>query len=127
MIQTKRIDELDRLRNDAFSAPSRLLHSLEERDQRGEAWWVLRATREGRSEATWLVVYPNTEEAFLFLEDGPIPGRWAPEHELFSPEEGPSVNLMGDPTSLSELEDEAVDEDEWRSGWKSPEDRKSVV
>lgn len=110
----KRIEDLDELRSQAYTIPIRLLYSLENKTGRGEAWWVLRASSERHPDARWLTVFPDQNEAVLYLEDGALEGRWDPNLNVFFPEDEPPVNLLGEPVNVSDLEDQADEEEFYR-------------
>lgn len=116
MVVTKTIKDLDQLHVQAFRPPPSLVGMIEEAEVRGEPWWVLMAYGGGSGDARWLAVLPSSDESWFFLEGDQLCGRWDVEHEVFCPEEGSPLNLMGIPVSLSSLEEDAEDEEGWREG-----------
>ena len=114
MLRTKRIKDLDQIQTQAFSPPPALLGSVEDAEVRGEAWWVVMAFSDSTGDARWVVVFPDTQQALFFTEGDQLNGRWDQEHELFFPEEGPPLNLLGNPVSLSSVEEDEEEEDGWR-------------
>lgn len=115
MLRTKRINELDQIRTQAFPAPFALLGTLEDAEVRGREWWVLMAFGGSSGDACWLVVFPEAKEALFFAEGEQLNGRWDSEHEVFIPEDGPPLNLLGIPVSLSSLEEAEEEEEGWLS------------
>ena len=107
----KLIKDLDQLRTLAFPPPYRLLESVEEAERRGEPWRVIMAFERHSEQARWVKLLPERGASEFFLDGKPVSGRWDADHEVFIAEEGPALNLMGKPVSLSALEEEAEDED----------------
>jgi hypothetical protein len=114
MLKTKVIKDVDQLNVQAFRPPPALVGAIEEAEARGESWWVLMAYGGRPGEARWLVVIPGFNESIFFVEGDQLHGRWDLEHEVFFPEDGPPLNLLGNPVSLSSLEEETEEEDGWR-------------
>lgn len=114
MIVTRMIKDLDQLRVQAFRPPPSLMDVVERAEVRGELWWVLMVYGGGSGDARWLVVFPRSpNESLFFTDGGRLCGRWDADHEVFCPDEGSPVNLSGLPVSISSLEDEEVEEEEW--------------
>ena len=111
MLQTKVIKDLDEIRGQAFQPPFALMESVEDAQSRGEGWWVLLAYGEGSWGARWVAVFPESKESLFFTEGDQLRGRWDQEHEIFFPEEGPPLNLLGNPVSLSSIEEEEEEEE----------------
>jgi hypothetical protein len=107
----KLIKDLDQLRGLAFPPPYRLLESVEDAERRGEPWRVIMAFERHSEQASWVKLLPDRGASEFFLDGKALSGRWDADHEVFIAEDGPSLNLMGKPVSLSALEDEAADED----------------
>jgi hypothetical protein len=114
MLRTKLIKDLDQLNSQDFPPPPALVGAVETAEARGEGWWVLLACGEGSDEARWVAVFPEAKESLFFTEGDPLSGRWDPEYSVFFPEEGPPLDLLGNPVSVSSLEEEAEEEDGWR-------------
>jgi hypothetical protein len=111
MLHTKLINDLDELRGLAFPPPYTLLETLEDAEGRGEAWRVLVASPKDSEQARWVVEFPEAGVALFFTDGDRLSGRWDPERELFLPEEGPPLDLRGNPVSLAAIEDDEDDED----------------
>ncbi|NTW86413.1 MAG: hypothetical protein HGB30_09660 [Holophagaceae bacterium] len=109
MLHVKRIRDLDELRRQTFQAPIALVEHLEEAEARGEPWWVLQAFGGGPSDARWVAVLQGEGESLFFSDGEHHRGRWDDEHALFIPDEGKPMDLNGRTTTLSALEDEAVE------------------
>ena len=105
MLRTRLIKDLDQMHTQAFQPPFGLLGLLEEIEVRGDAWWVLMAYGGPVEEVRWLLGFPESGEALLLSEGEQIQGRWDPEHRVFIPDEGPALDLLGNPVSLSALEE----------------------
>ncbi len=115
MLRTKLIKEMDQMRTQAFSPPAAFMGVLEEAEGQGQAWWVYMAFSDTTGEARWLVVFPDTGESRFFTDGELLSGRWDSEHELFFSEDGPSLNLLGEPVSVASIEEEEEEEEE---GWR---------
>ena len=122
MLHLKRIQEFERLQNQAFAPPQGLLDRVEELEERGEPWRVLEAWEEGREEPTWLGVFPGKETAILYVEGESVEGTWDEARNVLLVEEGSPLDLQGRPVSLESLESDEEDEDEgW---WEEAEGRR---
>jgi hypothetical protein len=111
MLHTKLIRDLDELRGQAFPPPYTLLESVEDAEGRGEAWWVLMAHERYSEQARWVLAFPESGPSRFFTDGDQLGGRWDPEHEVFIPEEGPPLNLLGRPVSMAAIEEDEEDED----------------
>jgi len=116
MLRIKRIDDLDELRAQSFPPPFALVETLEDTQERGEAWWVLMAYEEGASRAGWVVGFPESGASRFFTEGEELNGRWDGERELFLTEEGPPLDLRGHPVSLATIEEDEEEEDAEEEG-----------
>jgi len=117
----KLINDLDEMRTLAFPPPHRLMESVVDAERRGERWRVILAWDRTSEQARWVTVLPDADASQFFSDGNHMRGRWDPDHDLFFPEEGSSLNLQGKPVSLSTLEDEAEDADsqEAESQWQA--------
>lgn len=113
MPRTKLIKDLDQMRAQAFSPPFALMGLIENAEGRGEEWQVLMAYGSISGGARWVAVFPGSKEARFFTEGDHLSGRWDSEHEIFFPEEGSPLNLLGNPVSLSSIEEEVEEENGW--------------
>jgi hypothetical protein len=125
-LNIKLIKDLDEMRTLAFSPPHKLMESVVDAERRGEPWRVIMAY-DRSSEPRWVKVLPDRGASEFFLDGNPVNGRWDADHEVFIAEEGPSLNLMGKPVSLSALEEEAEDEDLEREERKWQQARKRAM
>ena len=110
MLRTRLIKELDQMRNQAFSPPFSLMGMIEEAEVRGQEWRVLMAYGSISGGVRWVLLLPGSKEALYYTEGDPLHGRWDPECGLFFPEDGPPLNLLGNPASPPSDEGE---DDEW--------------
>ncbi|WP_257306680.1 hypothetical protein [Geothrix campi] len=111
MLHTKLIRDLDELRTLAFPPPYALQETLETAEGRGEAWWVLMAHERYSEQARWVVMFPEEGESWFFTDGDRLRGRWDPEREIFLPDEGPPLDLRGNPVSLASIEEDEEEED----------------
>jgi len=111
MLHTKLIKDLDQLRVQAFPPPFTLIESIEDVEGRGEAWRVLMAFDDYATDAQWVAMFPDSEEAWFYANDEHMSGRWDQEHEIFFPDDGSPLNLLGKPVSLASILDSEEEED----------------
>jgi hypothetical protein len=111
MLHIKQIKELDEMRTKAFPPPYALMDSIEYAEGRGERWWVILAYERHSSLAVWVAEFPESREAWFFMDGDQLRGRWDPDHEIFISEEGCPLDLRGKPVSLAAIEDEEEEED----------------
>jgi hypothetical protein len=114
MLRTRLIKDFDQMRTQAFSPPFALMGLIEETEVRGEEWQVLMAYGSISGGVRWVAIFPESKQALFFSEGDSLSGRWDPEYRLFFPEDGPPLNLLGNPVPVPSTEDEAEEEDsEW--------------
>ena len=111
--RVKLIKDLDQMRNQAFSPPFALMEFIQNAEARGEAWQAILAYGSISGGARWVAVFPGSAESLFFTEGDQLRGRWDPEHEIFFPEDGPPLNLLGNPVTLSSVEEAAEEEEGW--------------
>jgi hypothetical protein len=111
--RTKLIKDLDQMRTLAFPPPLALVGLLEDADARGEGWWVLMAYGSLSGEVRWVAVFPETKKSLFFADGDELEGRWDSDHQVFLPEDGSPLNLLGNPVSLSSVEEADEEADEW--------------
>lgn len=111
MLRTRVIRDLDEMRGQAFPPPYTLMETLETTEARGEAWWVLVAYEQHGTQARWVAVFPEAEEARFFTDGDELRGRWDADHEIFIPGDGSPLDLRGNPVSLASIEEEEEEED----------------
>ena len=114
MLRTRLIKDVDQLLNQAFSPPFSLLGTIEEAEVRGEKWRVTMAYGSISGGVRWVLVLPDSKEALYYSEGNPLHGRWDPDYGLFFPEDGPPLNLLGNPVSPPSDED-AEENEEWEA------------
>lgn len=107
----KLINDLDEMRTLAFPPPHNLMESVVDADRRGERWRVILAYEGNSEKARWVTVLPDADASHFFSDGNHLSGHWDPDHDLFFPEEGSSLNLQGKPVTLASLADEAEDAD----------------
>jgi hypothetical protein len=110
-LNVKLINDLDGMRALAFPPPHQLMESVLNAERRGERWRVIMAYERNSEQARWVTVLPDAEASQFYSDGDHLSGRWDADHELFIPEEGSSLNLLGKPVSLAALEEAAEDED----------------
>jgi hypothetical protein len=120
MPHTKLINDLNDMRNLAFSPPYPLMDAIEDAERRGKTWRVIMAYERNSENARWVAVLPDPGESQFFSDGDQLNGRWDPEHELFIPEQGSPLNLQGKPVSESSIEEEeeAGDAEEEERNWE---------
>lgn len=111
MLHTRQIHDLDELRASAFPAPYALVQTVEDAQERSEAWWALLAYERGVARTTWVLGFPDSGGARFFVDGDQLSGRWDGEREIFLPEDGPPLDLRGNPLSLAAIEEDEEDED----------------
>lgn len=111
MLHTRRIRDLEEMRNQAFPPPYALMELLEDADGRGEAWWVLMAFEGQAAEARWVAVFPDAGESRFYSDGEQMSGRWDGERGIFLPEEGPPQDLRGNTVSLRSIAEDEEEED----------------
>jgi len=115
MRERKPISDFYRLREQPYPYPRDLEARVEEREARGECWWVLRVTGITLEDPLWLLVDPETWGATLYEEGEVLDGRWDPELEIFVPEDGPLPS--GHALGLEEEEDEEEEAETQDGPW----------